>query len=252
MSEIICYRSGMSNGYFIKGTDGAIAVDTGAEMGTEPVKRHLEEAGLRPEDIRLIVITHGHVDHFMNVQAFADVTGAPVICHEKARMFIEEGLLPDVDFEGRTKMGKEMWAAQQKKGNPVDHAPKGPVNLTFGDEGFDLKPYGIDGTIVYTPGHSRSCSSVVIGEEAIVGDLFTAPAFTDLVGMTYFQYQGAPYEQPQESVEKLLDMGVRKFWPGHGNPRDDQYVRKALEEEKAGHEMYYSAQELKDAEVRSA
>ena len=239
----------MSNGYFVKGEQGAIAVDTGAEMGPEPVLRHLAEAGLRPEDIRLIVITHGHVDHFMNVQAFADVTGAKVMCHEKARRFIVEGLLPDVDFEGRTKMGKEMWAAQQKKGNPVDHAPTGPVDLTFGDEGCDLKEWGIDGTIVYTPGHSRSCSCVIVGEEAIVGDLFTAPAFTDLVGMTYFQYEGAPYEQPQQSVQKLLDLGVKKFWPGHGNPRDDVYVRQALEEELAGKEMYYTVQELEAAEI---
>ena len=247
--EIICYRSGMSNGYFIKGENGAVAVDTGAEMGQEPVRRHLAEAGLHPSDIKLLVITHGHVDHFMNVQAWADVTGAPVLCHEQAKRFIEEGLLPDVDFEGRTRMGKEMWAAQQLTGSPVGDAPKGHVDLTFGDEGFDLAPYGIDGCIVYTPGHSRSCGCVVVGSEAIVGDLFTAPAFTDLVGMTYFQYLGAPYDQPQKSVQKILDMGVKKFWPGHGNPKDDAYVRKALEEEKAGKEMYYTAEELAAAEV---
>lgn len=249
MGQVILYRSGMSNGYFVRGEGGVIAVDTGAEYGEEFVWKHLREAEIEPSEIRLIVITHGHVDHFMNVQAFSDVTQAPVLCHENARRFIEEGLLPDVDFEGRTRMGKEMWAAQLKKGNPVDHAPKGHVDLTFGDEGYDLASYGIDGKIVFTPGHSRSCSSVVTGEDAIVGDLFTAPAYTDLVGMTYFQYLGASYKQPQESVQKLLDMGVKKFWPGHGNPRDASYVRNALEEERAGREMYYTAEELQKAEI---
>lgn len=244
MTQIIKYQSDMSNGYFIVGEGGAVAVDTGAEMGEDAVRQHLAKAGLKPEDIKLIFITHGHVDHFMNIQAWVDVTGAPVMCHEKAKDFITQGLLPDVDFEGRTRMGKEIWEEQQKIGNPVDHAPSGPVDITFGDEGIDLNPWGIDAKAVYTPGHSRSDCSVIIGDEAIVGDLFTAPAWTDYVGMTYFTFLGAPYELAQESVQKLLDLGVKKFWPGHGEVRDDAYVRNALEEEKNGIEMYYTFEQL--------
>ncbi len=234
----------MSNGYFIVDENGTAAVDTGAEMGPEAVRRHLAEAGLKPEDIRLILITHGHVDHFMNVQAWADVTGAPVMCHEKAKESITQGLLPDNDLEGRTRMGKEMWEEQQKIGNPVDHAPSGPVDITFGDEGISLEDWGVEAQVVFTPGHSRSDCSVIVGDEAIVGDLFTAPAWTDYVGMTYFTFPGAPYELAQESVQKLLDLGVKKFWPGHGKVRDDAYVRAALDDEKNGKEMYYTFQEL--------
>jgi len=245
MSKIIKYQSDMSNGYFIIGEKGVIAVDTGAEMGADAVRRILSEAGIKPEEITLIFITHGHVDHFMNIQAWVDVTGAPVMCHEEAKRFIVEGLLPDVDIEGRTRMGKEMWEAQQKMGNPIDHAPTGPVDITFGDEGIDLNPWGVDAHVVYTPGHSRSDCSVLVGDEAIVGDLFTAPGWTDYVGMTYFTFKGAPYELAQESVKKLLDLGVKKFWPGHGEPRDDDYVRQALEDEINGKEMYYSPEELR-------
>lgn len=235
----------MSNGYFIIGEKGVIAVDTGAEMGTDAVRRILGDSGIKPDEITLIFITHGHVDHFMNIQAWVDVTGAPVMCHEEAKRFIVEGLLPDIDFEGRTRMGKEMWEEQQKMGNPVDHAPTGPVDITFGDDGIDLTPWGVDAHVVYTPGHSRSDCSVLVGDEAIVGDLFTAPAWTDHVGMTYFTFKGAPYELAQESVKKLLDLGVKKFWPGHGEPRDDDYVRQVLEDEINGKEMYYSAEELR-------
>ena len=72
----------------------------------------------------------------------------------------------------------------------------------------------------------------------------TAPAWTDHVGMTYFTFNGASYEVAQESVKKLLDLGVKKFWPGHGEPRDDAYVRQALENEINGKEMYYTPEEL--------
>ncbi|MBQ9814518.1 MAG: MBL fold metallo-hydrolase [Lachnospiraceae bacterium] len=234
----------MSNGYFVVGDKGVIAVDTGAEFGAEAVQRILENAGLKPEDITLILITHGHVDHFMNIQAWIDVTRAPVMCHENAKRFIVEGLLPDVDLQGRTRMGKELWAAQQKEGNPIAQSPSGKVDIVFGDDGIDLKPWGVNAIAVYTPGHTRGDCSVVVGDEAIVGDLFTAPAWTDLAGMTYFTYLNAPYEQAQESVQKLLNLGVKRFWSGHGNPRDDVFVRKALEDEKNGKEMYYTKEEI--------
>ena len=239
MPEILSYQSGMSNGYFIKDGDNAIAVDSGAEMGEEAVRKNLEKCGLAPENIKLIVITHGHVDHFMNVAALASVTGAPVLCHKNAARFIREGLLPDEDIEGRTKMGYEMLEDQKKHGNPVDSAPSGPVDIEIGDEDYDLSEWGVDAKTTFTPGHTRGCISIIVGDEAIVGDLFSAPAWTDYVGMAYFQYIGAPYDVPQKSVQKLLDMGIKKFWPGHGNPRDDAFVRNALEEEKAGKEMYY-------------
>ena len=244
MPEIIKYQSGMSNGYFIKGENGVVVVDTGAEFGEDAVLRILNEAGLKHEEITLIFITHGHVDHFMNIKAWIDVTNAPVMCHEKAKRFITDGLLPDVDLQGRTKMGKEIWAAQQKAGNPIDQAPSGMVDFTFGDEGIDLSPWGVDAKVVFTPGHSRSDCSVIVGEDAIVGDLFTAPAGTDFVGMTYFTFRNAPYELAQESIQKLLDLGIKRFWPGHGNPREDAYVRKALAEERNGNEMYYSLEEI--------
>ena len=85
---------------------------------------------------------------------------------------------------------------------------------------------------------------MIVGDEAIVGDLFAAPAWTDYVGMTYFTFPGAPYELAQESVQKLLNLGVKRFWPGHGKPRDDVYVRKVLEDEKNGKEVYYPLEQL--------
>ena len=52
-------------------------------------------------------------------------------------------------------------------GNPIEHAPTGPVDITFGDDGIDLNPWGVDARVVYTPGHSRSDCSVIVGDEAI-------------------------------------------------------------------------------------
>lgn len=251
MGKIKSYRSGMSNGYFVQGESGVIAVDTGAEFGEEYVRQHLREAGIDPAEIKLMVITHGHVDHFMNVQAWHNVVGMPVLCHAAAARFLEEGLLPDEDLEGRTKMGREMWEAQKRMGNPISAAPKFHPDLVIGED-TGLEKWGVDGILVCTPGHTRGCISVVVGDEAIVGDLFAAPAFTDAVGMNYFQFLGAPYEMSQNSVQKLLDLGVQTFWPGHGTSRSADFVRQKLEEERAGKEMYYTLEELHRMERKEA
>ena len=79
MAEIIQYACGMSNGFFVKGDKGVIAVDTGDLYGEDVAQKIFEENGINPKDVILIIITHGHPDHMRNVEAFKKLTGAPVL-----------------------------------------------------------------------------------------------------------------------------------------------------------------------------
>ena len=51
--------------------------------------------------------------------------------------------------------------------------------------------------------------------------------------MTYFTYPGGTFEEAERSVERLLAEDIDTFWLGHGDPYDKDYLRKALQEEKA-------------------
>jgi len=53
--------------------DGIILIDTGYDGNTEKILLpQLQKLGLKPEDIRYILLTHGHADHFGGAKYFQD------------------------------------------------------------------------------------------------------------------------------------------------------------------------------------
>lgn len=231
MTKVIQYQSGMANAFFLVGDSGAVMVDSGTAEGTEFVRQSLSDAGLKPEDIKLIIISHAHVDHFYNIPAMREVTGAPVLCHKNGAETLINGLFPDVD--GRTAPGKLIMEKQREEGEPVPYCPKvTPDILVEGDT--DLSPWGIDGKLLYTPGHSDSDMTVVLDNGAILaGDMIAAPPITGIPGLAYLAYRGEE-ATPQiiQSAEKVLEHAT-VVYSGHGGPFQVEDVRAALEAEKA-------------------
>lgn len=229
MAKIFQYTLGISNGFFIFGSSGVIAVDTGLSESEEDFLKVCKEAGIKPSDIKLIVISHGHVDHFFNAAAMKRFTGAPLLCHKSAVRFLTEGIFPDV--QGRTPIGKAILARQAVEGDPCDHVPTVRPDITIDSE-YDLRPWGIDGKIIMTPGHSRGCISVILDSgEAIVGDIIAAPPETGIPGLAYFTYPGSTDEELFSSVEQILQQATI-IYSGHGGPFEHDVVAKALEDEK--------------------
>ena len=69
--------------YAIETSEGWVMVDAGmdSEAGLEALRRQIPEAGLDPRDFSLIVVTHGHNDHFGLAAKAREFTGAPVAIH---------------------------------------------------------------------------------------------------------------------------------------------------------------------------
>ena len=53
---------GIANTFIIK-DHGTVLVDCGPPKKANAFSRQLQAAGLKPQDIQLIIITHGHWDH---------------------------------------------------------------------------------------------------------------------------------------------------------------------------------------------
>lgn len=227
MSKVFQYECGMSNGFFIF-DKAVVAVDSGCLEGEEVFLDVCKKAGIKPTDIKLIIVTHGHVDHFYNVPAMKKLSGAPVMCHKNAADFLNKGLDPDV--MGRTSEGKEIIRRQEAEGNPTDHTPV--VKVDYEIEGdYDLTPWGVSGKLIYTPGHSRGCMSVVLDtREAIVGDIIVKTPLTGLPGLAFLSYGEDTNEELYASVRKLLDC-ADKFYSGHGGPFDRDTVSEILKKD---------------------
>jgi hydroxyacylglutathione hydrolase len=234
MLKITKFILGISNMYFIQGRK-VIIVDTGFEKTRERYLEVFKEAVIEPDDVSLIVVTHGHSDHFSFAGELKKMTGAPVLCHHLAITALKTGRNPK--FVPRKEKGREFL----KFLKDIDLKPYGPVfpDLTF-DAEFDLRPCGVSGKVIHTPGHSDCSSCVVLDSgEAFVGDMLIDSPFTGEMSLPFLAT-----DEPGlfTSYRKLLRKATM-FYGGHGVPlskedvvslirKDNSYeARKMIEEE---------------------
>ncbi len=216
---------GFDRCYVLQG-DGVIVIDGGAPKKGAAFRRGLERAGVRPGDVKLIVLTHGHWDHIGSAGELKAITGATLALHEREVSWLEQSLTalpPGVTPWGRVLvkiLGLFM---------PLIKVPAAKVDMPLGDEDVSLADYGIPGRIVYTPGHSSGSVSVLLdGGEVFVGDL----------AMNKFPLRLSPglpilAEDPAAVVrswKSLLERGVTTIYPAHGNSFSADGMRQAIDD----------------------
>ena len=91
--EVFSVRSPIVNAYIVRG-ERAIIIDTGIPGFGEKILAKMEEHGIKPADVSLILITHGHHDHYGSVAFLREKTGAPVAIHKEDAGSLRTGINP--------------------------------------------------------------------------------------------------------------------------------------------------------------
>ena len=215
---------GIDNVYVVK-DKGAVIIDSGAPKKGKAFKKALENIGIKPEEIQLIILTHGHWDHIGSTAEIKEITGAKVVMHKNEKHWLEESLNPmppGVTTWGKISIKLFSWTIV-----PLVHIEPTKIDIVLQDETFSLVEYGISGKIVYTPGHSSGSVSVLLDSgEAFVGDMAMnkfplrfspgMPIYAENLPMLF------------DSWQTLLDEGVKTVFPAHGDPFSADIIRKEL------------------------
>lgn len=162
--------------YFIDAPEPAI-VDTGiASSPAEGMAAALAELGRNIEEVRWILLTHGHIDHIGGAGALRELTGgrARVVIHEAdADLLRSRRAHVDEYAEGRHRYldaphGVE---EQARTADAVISGELEPSVLVRGGETLPLGG-GVSVTVHHLPGHTAgSVGYVLDGEDAVfVGD----------------------------------------------------------------------------------
>jgi glyoxylase-like metal-dependent hydrolase (beta-lactamase superfamily II) len=161
-------------------------------------RRHLlqaiEDHGLKPKDIDVVVLTHCHWDHAQNIDLFP-----------QAEIVVHPG---EVEYARNPTPGE--WATVRYIERALEEH-----KVVDAEDGRELEP-GV--TVLETPGHSAGHISVLVdtadGRAAIAGDALSdagAPA------------RGLPFlifwdeDQARASIERIL-ASASMFYPGHDRP----------------------------------
>ena len=150
---------------------GARSWSTLVSKATEtPFGRRLAQAGIAPDELTLVLLTHGHWDHIGFLGELRTLSRAPVAINHREKPWVEQGLKPlppPISVWGRLLESfiKTFVMPKQTFGAV-------PVDITLGDDTFPLEAYGVDGAVYFTPGHSSGSMSLILRTgEAFVGDL---------------------------------------------------------------------------------
>ena len=150
---------GVDHCYIIQG-ERVIMIDGGAPKQAKGFTKAIERLSVKPDDIKLIVLTHGHWDHIGSAKEIKEITGAKLALHRQEKDWLEKSLKPMPP--GVTVWGR-IFVKIMALFMPLVHIPATDVDIVLEDGEFlSLFEYGIPGKIVHTPGHSMGSVSVLL------------------------------------------------------------------------------------------
>ena len=213
MTVIHQLRLRFSNAYLLTGDHRPVLVDTGSPGDGPALEAGCAAAGVNPRDLALILHTHAHSDHGGNTAEWARRAGCPVSLHAADGELAargHNGRLRGVGLRGR------LMAPFFSGGAFPSFAADLPAT-----EGQRLDGFGVAGTVLHTPGHTRGSVSIVLDSgDAIVGDLLMGGYLGGQVrpGKPNFHYFAEDAAEAMRGLDRVLAVARGWLHVGHGGP----------------------------------
>ena len=185
MIQLLKY--GNTNCYYIEGKNGSILVDTDWAGTLQLFYSKIKELNIK--NIDYLLITHYHPDHMGIAQDIIKNMNTKLLVIDVQKDYIHSS---DKIFEKDNKVHF----------NPINTEP---LIISCEESRKFLNELGIDGEIIYTPGHSDDSISLILDEGIVlVGDLYdlnSASEFND--------------EKINNSWKNILSHNISKICYGH-------------------------------------
>jgi glyoxylase-like metal-dependent hydrolase (beta-lactamase superfamily II) len=228
---------GFMNAYLIKSDAGSLLVDTGwnTDEAFDTLDRELREAGSGWQDLRTIVITHAHPDHYGLVGRLVKLTDAELVIHAIERAYIApryqhyDPLLEEMSEWLRINGVPEAVCSSLSRASMEVLgmvAVASPNRIVHGGECLRLSDREYE--VMWTPGHSAGHICLYEKQRQLFfsGD-HVLPRITPNVSM-HSQSIGNPLADYLSSLRQIATLPVSLVLPAHGDVFTD--LRKRIEE----------------------
>lgn len=204
-SDIYTIRASLSNVYLIVSDAGCCLVDAGSPGEDRKILHQLHE--LTSSTLRLIYITHAHFDHCGSAAAIRRQTGAPIAIHHADAEDMARGRTVLGTARGRGKVLRMLFALAR----PLIKLEPAPADILLDDDD-DLTGYGLDATVIHTPGHTAGSSALFLNATTLfAGDLLSS------TGRPHLQrYFAQDWPSLTESLARVQSLAPDLVYPGHG------------------------------------
>ena len=205
--EIRLFDLGFVNVFLVRAGDGYILIDTGVAQQWSRLETELLQAGCLPDNLKLVIITHGDFDHTGNCAELQHKYGAKIAMHSGDVAMVKTGA--PVKRQAKSILGKLfLWLGERMGGRFDCFEPD--VLL---EDGQGLAGYGWAAKVLHTPGHTQGSIAVLTDDgQLFVGDTLTNQ--TKPAGASFIENE----QELQDSLATLKRTKSRMVYPGHGKP----------------------------------
>lgn len=156
-----------SESYIVEIDRELVLVDAGMPGSELQILQRINQ--FNHSDLKIILITHAHIDHYGSAAALRNITGAKIAIHSADAAAMAKGKSHLGKARGRGKIVSFLFPLLEKIFQPTPTQ----ADIYFDDrDEFKLNSIGCE--VIHTPGHTPgSCTYLIKDQFAFVGDLFS-------------------------------------------------------------------------------
>lgn len=214
MMRVHTIKLPLANAYLLENEAGLYLVDAGAPGDADRIQQRMDQIGRA--DLRLIYLTHAHIDHFGAAAEIRRRTGAPVAIHRDDAQALAKAETRLGQVRGRGRLIGALLPLLERVLPPEPTR----ADLLVSD-GQSLAEYGLNARVLHTPGHTPGSTCLVVeGNLVFVGDLVSSTG-----GPHPQRYFANNWSQVAQSLDRLKSGASELAYPGHGSrPLKEQEV----------------------------
>lgn len=194
-------RIGYFKLYVIKGNDGDILIDTGFILMKNKIKRWLDKF-----NIKLIILTHAHVDHIWNVAYIKKLYDCEVMISK-----IDVCNIDNSKICAKPSNEKHLVWTKLMNWGMNKFVPKSFLIDYELNDGDIIEKFGLKLKIVSLSGHTDGSIGIVYGKYLFCGDALVNRKKKKVE----VAYQNQNNEKAKESVLKIFDIKPDVIFIGH-------------------------------------
>ena len=216
------------NFYLIEEPGGLVLVDAGVPGFREQLRGLLADLGKSEDDVRAVLLTHGHLDHTGLVHHL-QAAGAAIWIQERDAPILRDGPL-SVNRHAKPERSVLPYLLRRPSAlvGPIQLARAGAFTAPAvqGARGFDADQVleDVPGApqAVVLPGHTPGSAAYLFADRGLLftGDaLVTADLFSGHIGpMVMSRCLGHDSSSALASLDRLDELTADVLLPGHGEP----------------------------------
>jgi glyoxylase-like metal-dependent hydrolase (beta-lactamase superfamily II) len=188
------------NLYVIKGKSGDILIDTGFIGIKRPLKKWLSQF-----NIKLVILTHAHIDHTWNVSYLKELYNCDVAIG-----------IDDIDNIDNSNINSKpttnrllLWCKLMNFGMRIFNVREFDIDMKLRDNQI-IRRYGLELRIVSLPGHTNGSIGVMYKDYLFAGD-----ALINRWHGVEVAFQNQDLEEALLSFEKIKELEPSIIFVGH-------------------------------------